>query len=143
MRQMMLIVGAMVELAVLWFRAEKKLTVDFAGLWGILGALLIVTGAVSSFSDWVRIFFEKPEAGLLIAGILFLSGGFFISIKLSELKMKNQELAIYVSLLLQENERIMSGSDERTKEDSICHQYDGARRGGDGFVRTPETDRSR
>lgn len=37
MRQMMLIVGAAVELAVLWFRAEKKLTVDFAGLWGILG----------------------------------------------------------------------------------------------------------
>lgn len=137
---MLLIVGVVIELAVLWFRSEKKLTVDFAGLWGFLGALLIITGAVSALFGWVRKAFEKPETGLLIVGISFLAWGFFVSLQLSELKMKNQDLAIHVSLLLQENERIRSESDERAQKDSICHQYDGACRSGDGSVRASETD---
>lgn len=137
---MILIVGAAVELAVLWFRSKKKLTVDFAGLWGIIGALLILTGAVPSFSGRVRKVLEKPGVGVLIAGVLFLAGSFFVSLQLSELKMKNQELAVCVSLLLQKNERVMSESDEGAQKDSICYQYDGAGRSGDGSAGAPETD---
>lgn len=138
---MIFIVGATIELAVLWFRSRKKLTVDFAGLWGILGALLILTGVVSSFSGWVRKVPKKPGAGMLSVGVPFLAASFFVSLQLSELKIKNQELAVHVSLLLQENERIISESDEKAQKDFICYQYNGVCRGGESVVRASETDR--
>lgn len=141
MRLVMIIAGVVTVLAVLWFRAEKKLTADYAGLWGILGTLLIVIGAVSPFFGLVRKVCKKSDAGLLAASILFFAGGFFVSVKLSELKMKNQELAICVSLLLGENERIMSESDGRAQKDSVCHQHTGAGRGGEGSAGAFKADR--
>lgn len=137
---MILIVGAAIESAVLWFRSKKKLTVDFAGVWGIFGALLILTGAVPSFAEWFRKVLGKFGAGLLAVGIPLLTGSFFVSLRFSELKMENQELAVYVSLLLQENERIISELDERAQKDSVCYQYDGACRGRDSSVRASEAD---
>lgn len=141
MRPVLIIAGIVTVLAVLWFRAEKRLTADYAALWGILGTFLIVTGAVSPFFGLGGVGCKKPDAGWFAAGILFFAGGFFVSVKLSKLKMKNQELAIGVSLLLGENERIISESDGRAQKDSVCHQHTGTGGGGESSAGAFETDR--
>ncbi len=50
---------------------------------------------------------------LFIVGAVCLWGGFQFSLLLSRLAMKNHELAMQVSLLLQENERIMRQLEEK------------------------------
>ena len=137
MRYVILIAGDVIVLSGLWFRSQKKLTVDFAAAWGILGALLILTGAVSPFSNWTRRIIEEMEEGVIILFLLFLAGVFWSGLKYSKVKMQNQELAVKISLLLQENERMLS---ELNEKDIICRQYNGARRGRDGFARAPKTD---
>lgn len=136
----MIIAGIVVILAALWFGAEKKLTVDLVAVWGIFGIILISAGAVSPFGEWIRNMIWRPETGRFIFCIVLLIAGFFASVRFSELKMKNQELAIRVSLLLQENERILSETNERAQKDSVCCQHDGARRSGDGSGGAFETD---
>lgn len=137
MRYVILIAGVVIVLSGLWFRSQKKLTVDFAAAWGILGALLILTGAVSPFSNWIRKIIGEMEEGVIILFLLFLAGVFWSGLKYSKVKMQNQELAVKISLLLQENERMLS---ELNEKDIICRQYNGARRGRDGFARAPKTD---
>lgn len=137
MRYVILIAGVVIVLSGLWFRSQKKLTVDFAAAWGILGALLILTGAVSPFSNWIRRIIGEVEEGVIILFLLFLAGVFWSGLKYSKVKMQNQELAVKISLLLQENERMLS---ELNEKDIICRQYNGARRGRDGFARAPKTD---
>ena len=125
MRYIILIAGIVVVLSGFWFRSQKKLTVDFAAVWGILGALLIFIGVVSPFSDWIEKIIGEMEEKVTIFCIFFLAGIFWGSLKYSRVKMQNQELAVRISLLLQENERMLSELDEK---DIICHEYDGTRR---------------
>lgn len=137
MRYIILIAGIVVVLSGFWFRSQKKLTVDFAAVWGILGALLIFIGVVSPFSDWIEKIIGEMEEKVTIFGIFFLAGIFWGSLKYSRVKMQNQELAVRISLLLQENERMLSELDEK---DIICRQYDGTCRGRDGTVGASKAD---
>lgn len=137
MRYIILFAGIVIVLSGVWFRSQKKLTVDFAAAWGILGALLIVAGAVSPFSNWIEKIIGERGAGFMFFCLPFLAGVFWMGLKYSGLKMQNQELAVRISLLLQENERMLSELDEK---DIICRQYDGACRGRDCSARAPERD---
>ena len=59
-------------------------------------------------------------AGLILLLIIFygvLYAAYFVSLWISELSRKNQELAIQVSLLNQENERILRNLSELTGKD--------------------------
>ncbi len=85
-----LTVGIAIILASAILRAARKLTVDFAAFWGIAGMLFMIIGLVFPLSDWT--------------GVLFL-GGFIVSLWISKVLIRKQELVIRTSLLLKENGR--------------------------------------
>lgn len=87
--------------------AEKKLTVNLAVTWELLGIAAILSGAVPKFSGWSSRLSFGSLVVLLITAFLVLWGVYQMTIQISALIMKNQELAIQVSLLNQENERIL------------------------------------
>lgn len=87
--------------------AEKKLTVNLAVTWELLGIAVILSGAVPKFSGWSSRLSLGSLVALLITAFLVLWGVYQMTIQISSLIMKNQELAIQVSLLNQENERIL------------------------------------
>lgn len=103
----MVIVGGLTILASFWFHSIKRLTVNFAVVWEFLGVILIVIGAVPVLSAWTRLISAGTGLALFCLGTVCLMGGFQFSLLVSQLTMKTQELAMQVSLLNQENERIM------------------------------------
>lgn len=107
---------------ILDFRAyvRQKLTDSMGILWAFVSIVLILTGVVA--------FPEKYEYNYIVflvflVCLLLLLLLFKVSKTVSVLVMKNQELAMQVSLLNQENERILHKlgilSDE--KEDTDRH----------------------
>lgn len=91
----------------------RKLTVNLAVVWEIFGAILILIGIFPVLSTWVHHISKGTGMALLIVGAACLWGGFQFSVLLSSLSMKNQELAMQVSLLLHENEEIMQRLEEQ------------------------------
>lgn len=87
--------------------AKKKLTVNLAVTWELLGLAAILSGAIPKFSSWSSRLSLGSLAVLLITGLLVIWGMYQMTIQISSLLMKNQELAMQVSLLNQENERII------------------------------------
>lgn len=85
MRYIILIAGIVVVLSGFWFRSQKKLTVDFAAVWGILGALLIFIGVVSPFSDWIEKIIGEMEEKVTIFCIFFLAGIFWGNLMVARL----------------------------------------------------------
>jgi hypothetical protein len=98
-------IGIMIVTFVL--HAKKKLTVNLAVTWELLGIVAILSGAVPRFSGWSSRIGLGSLVVLLITALLVLWGVYQMTIQISSLLMKNQELAILVSLLNQENERIL------------------------------------
>ena len=97
-------IGIMIVTFVL--HAKKKLTVNLAVTWELLGIAAILSGAVPRFSGWSSRIGLGSLVVLLITALV-LWGVYQMTIQISSLLMKNQELAILVSLLNQENERIL------------------------------------
>ena len=95
-------IGIMIVTFVL--HAKKKLTVNLAVTWELLGIAAILSGAVPRFSGWSSRIGLGSLVVLLITALLVLWGVYQMTIQISSLLMKNQELAI---LLNQENERIL------------------------------------
>lgn len=98
-------IGIMIVTFVL--HAKKKLTVNLAVTWELLGIAAILSRAVPRFSGWSSRIGLGSLVVLLITALLVLWGVYQMTIQISSLLMKNQELAILVSLLNQENERIL------------------------------------
>lgn len=100
--------------------AKQKLNESMGLLWAFVSIALIVTGAVPAFSkglsEWLLIC-------LFIICLLLLFLLFKVTKAVSVLTMKNQELAMQVSLLNQENERILHelGILTDEKKDTVCH----------------------
>ena len=98
-------IGIMIVTFVL--HAKKKLTVNLAVTWELLGIAAILSESVPRFSGWSSRIGLGSLVVLLITALLVLWGVYQMTIQISSLLMKNQELAILVSLLNQENERIL------------------------------------
>ena len=107
-------VGILVMFSSFWYHSVKKMTVKLAVVWEILGAILIAIGSVPVLSSWTHLISMGTGLGLFIVGAVCLWGGFQFSLLVSRLAMKNQELAIQVSLLIQENEKLIQQFEELT-----------------------------
>lgn len=94
--------------------AKRKLTVNLAVTWELLGIAAILSGAVPKFSGWSSRLSLGSLMVLLITAFLILWGVYQMTIQISSLIMKNQELAIQVSLLNQENEKILQELEKLT-----------------------------
>lgn len=112
----LIIVGVMIMIMSFVFHAKRKLTVNLAVVWEFLGVALILIGAVPVFSSWCHLLARGTVIAMFVVGALALWGSYILCILISNLSMKNQELAMQVSLLNQENE-LMLKEIEKLKED--------------------------
>lgn len=116
MKTGLIIVGVMIMIMSFVFHAKRKLTVNLAVVWEFLGFALILIGAVPVFSSWCHLLAKGTVIAMFVIGALALWGSYILCILISNLSMKNQELAMQVSLLNQENE-LMLKEIEKLKED--------------------------
>ena len=87
-----------------WAYTRQKLNDSMALIWAFVSIALVITGAVPAVSKHLS---ESLLIFMFIICLLLLFLLFKVSKAVSVLSMKNQELAMQVSLLNQENERIL------------------------------------
>ena len=94
--------------------AKRKMNESFCLAWGVVSVALVLAGALLNPAHWSE---YVSLAGLILIIIIcfgVLYAAYFVSIKISDLSRRNQELAIQVSLLNQENEKILKRLSETT-----------------------------
>ena len=108
----------------------KKITVNYTVIWELLGIVLILIGCVPVFSEWTKRLASGTGLAFACVGAIFLFEEFRNSVMISQLLLKTREMAMQVSMLNQENERlvnelerissIVEGRDEKEeKKDTI------------------------
>ena len=85
----------------------RKITESAGIVWIFFSMILILLGTVPVLSGWSREIPCETVPELAIAGIFFILIFFYSSITISNLVKKNQELAMQVSLINQENEQFI------------------------------------
>ena len=103
-RTLMVATGIVFLLWDFYSYARQKLNESMGLIWAFVSIALIVTGAVPALSGGVS---EWLLICLFIICLLLLFLLFKVTKAVSVLTMKNQELAMQVSLLNQENEKIL------------------------------------
>lgn len=88
--------------------SHKRLNERIMLSWSIFSLILILLGTVPVLSEWYRSFNRMEAIVLFIILLAIVVILFKLSEYVSILSRKNQELAMHVSLLNQENERILS-----------------------------------
>lgn len=93
---------------------RKNLTEKFTWMWTLFSVVMILSGVIPGLYDWS---FTVDSKGYMAVGIMILIVIIFLFIitkEIANLKKMNKELAIHVSLLNQENERILARLEEIT-----------------------------
>lgn len=91
-----------------WSFAHRRMTESLGLAWALFSVVLILLGALPGLSDWTKAVPKEGCGALVVIGILAILGSFYLSGNVSKLIRKNQELAMQVSLLNQENELILN-----------------------------------
>lgn len=87
--------------------AKRKMTETFCLAWAIVSVLLVICGAILNPSELERYISLRTLILILLITIGVVWILWFISTQLSILSRKNQELAMQISLLNQDSERIL------------------------------------
>ncbi len=111
-RIIMMTAGILIMLSALWFLAGKRLTADLAAVWEIAGVMLILIGMVSRLSGWTADLSRRQELFAGCAGAAGILACCRFSLLVSRFMMKNHELAIEVSMLLEENKETGQKADK-------------------------------
>jgi hypothetical membrane protein len=102
-----IVTGVCLLVAVIVSLAKHKLTETFSVVWAIFAVLLILAGAAIQPTELARYISTRGMLLLLFIAYSILVGAYFLSTSISRLIRRNQELAMQVSLLNNENARIM------------------------------------
>lgn len=100
----LIIVGVLLIVFSFCTHCIKKLMVDYAVAWSLFGVCLILMGAIPVLSDWLNHLGAAAAWELFSVGVVMLCAGTHESTVLSQVVMKNKELAMQIALLNQENE---------------------------------------
>ena len=103
-RILMVGTGILFLVLAFWAYTRQKLNDSMALIWAFVSIALVITGAVPAVSKHLS---ESLLIFMFIICLLLLFLLFKVSKAVSVLSMKNQELAMQVSLFNQENERIL------------------------------------
>jgi hypothetical protein len=96
--------------------SRRRIVANIGVGWGFFSLQLILVGAFPGLSAWAKVIAPTTFLGLYILGTVALIGTLLLSISVSKLIMRNQELAMQVSLLNQENEKILSLLEEMNEQ---------------------------
>lgn len=116
LRLFVIVAGAYMFLNAILSLAKRKMTEPFCLAWVVLSALMILSGILlnpSQLDDYIS------TRGLIliiiiVSGILW--GLWFISTQVSILKRRNQELAMQISLLNNDCEKILRELEKLKRE---------------------------
>ncbi|MCH5340526.1 MAG: DUF2304 domain-containing protein [Acetatifactor sp.] len=127
-----IVTGIFLQIVTINSLAHRKMTESFCLAWGLIGLILVLSGLFLRPTEWSS--FISPMGLMLVVmiGFCVVYVAYFMSTKVSELSRRNQELAIQVSLLRQENQQIMEQLEQMTmaeenerkceenEKDSLC-----------------------
>ena len=105
-------IGAVLLVNVVSSLARRKMTESFALIWGVMALLCVIAGILvrpvllNSYISVIGMIL------IMMAVLCVIAGAYFISLRISELMRKTQELSIYVTLLYDENIRLMKQVEE-------------------------------
>ncbi len=94
--------------------ARRKMTESFCLTWGLVAAMMIVAGLVLRPYGIAGYLSPTAMIVIIVVGYCLIFGLFYITGKVSELARKNQELAIQISLINQENREMMEQIEKLT-----------------------------
>lgn len=116
------VVGIMLIVVSVWMNSFKKLAVNHAVIWGLVGGMMVLVGAIPVFSNWTKLLGPGTGLAFFCIGILILAAELQNSVAISQLVMKNRELAMHVALLNQENERMMDELEEMRQAEEDAYE---------------------
>lgn len=108
LRYVMIIAGILLMSVTVVSLAKRKMTEPFCLAWGFFSVLILLGGILlrpTGLSNYIS------TTGLILViliGALLIAALYFVSRQISDLARKNQELTMQVSLLNQENERVLA-----------------------------------
>ena len=91
-----------------------KMTESFCLTWGLVAAMMIIAGLVLRPYGIAGMLSPTAMIVIVVVGYCLIFGLFYITGKVSELTRKNQELAIQISLINQENREMMEQIEKLT-----------------------------
>ena len=107
LRIILIVLGVFMFAITLGSLAKRKMNESFCLAWGVISVSVVLAGILLRPSGWREYISGIGLVLILVIIISALYAVYFVSLKISELSRKNQELAIQVSMLNQENERIL------------------------------------
>lgn len=125
LRGVIIIVGILLFWLTITSLAKRKMTETFCLIWGGISVAVMLAGVLLR-----PVLLEKyiSTTGLVLVSVVafcIICGAYFLSTMISELTRKNQELAIQVSLLKRESEKMLKRMEELegmlTDEKDINH----------------------
>ncbi len=106
--QVLTVIGGIIFLGLTFLEyAKKKMTEEIGLLWSFFSVLIVGIGLIPGSLSWVG--HIRRSMALVLFGFVFffLLLLWYLSIVISQLLRKNQELAMQISLLNQENEQVL------------------------------------
>lgn len=98
--------GVIILMETVMSLSMRRLKEQFCLFWGVISVLLILAGIFLRPMVWSRYVSQTGTIIIIVAAVCVVCCLFYFSICISMLSRKTQELAMQVSLLNQENERI-------------------------------------
>lgn len=112
LRVFMVILGIYILGLTILSLAKRKMSEQFCLVWAGMAVLMVVAGLVLQPSEVGRFISVNGIVLAILALIGVLWGLWFISIQVSVLMHKNQELAMQVSLLNKDMEQVLKESEK-------------------------------
>lgn len=114
LRMIMVVAGCLFLILNFVTYVKKNLTEKFTWMWTIFCIVMILSGIVPGLNSWSFKFNSWGYMALCIILVLIVQFIFIITKEIANLKKRNKELAMHVSLLNQENERILAELEKLT-----------------------------
>lgn len=116
LRLFVIVAGAYMFLKAILSLAKRKMTDPFCLAWAVLSALMIFSGILLNPSQLDGYISTRGLILIIIIVSGILWGLWFISTQVSILKRKNQELAMQISLLNNDCEKILRELEKLKRE---------------------------
>ncbi len=114
LRMIMVVAGCLFLILNFVTYVKKNLTEKFTWMWTFFCVVMILSGIVPGLNNWSFQFNSWGYMALCIILVLIVQFIFIITKEIANLKKRNKELAMHVSLLNQENERILAQLEKLT-----------------------------
>ena len=116
LRLFVIVAGAYMLVKAVLSLAKRKMTEPFCLAWVLLSALMILSGVLLNPSQLDRYISTRGLILIIIVVSGILWGLWFISTQVSLLKRRNQEMAMQISLLNNDCEKILKELEKMKKE---------------------------